>query len=324
MDYIKLYLKKLKEESKNAIKLVEITLITNKSQFFSFEKTYNDIINKFIEIKKSNIVTQDTYKDLLHQFHTRTAIFEEEHQFEVIPRILEPEFKKITNNQQKSNFKNFVLNLSKYRAYEKVMIDFRNLRDIYSFMYKINKFEGFKHMPKFDIIANHIQTQNTLIFKELHALAYPILTSDKVIHNIEKQNDEDVKVNYFGCKKEFVDTFKSKESYLMLTDVIIDDEKTSFDDFINVFFKDPLSHDSEVHFLCETKFCSYLLLLFKNNFFKKLTFTNIEKSKKFHSKNKRPLKQSNISKSYKKASYSEQSYLERLIVNLKKNVKVSS
>jgi len=109
---------------------------------------------------------------------------------------------------------------------------------------------------------------------------------------------------------------------LQLTQKIhfINDLETSETDFVNVFTKDWNNHDSEIHIDCETTQFTYLIGKIKF-LFKDFTFTNIEKSKNFLSKNGTILKQTNLSKQKsvsKDIGVKKQSDIDKIIKNIPK------
>lgn len=300
-NYIELYHKNFNVERINAVETILTKLKEAKKSNYKFNYISNKIIREGSNYRDNLFINNEPYSILLNKFNNRCSVFEVEHQYKVIPNTLKPEFEKIKTKvkDKELTFVDCISNLAKHEAHFSVYNLFRNNNIIYDFMYRLDKFEGYNNMTKFDVVQYNRTTEGTPIYKELRPQIYPE-KKDKDF----KTNNETLD-NYFQLKKEYYESFLSEDFYNYLTDYFIDDRKTTHRDFKNVFTKHPDMHSSKIYFFCKTTLCSLLLNMLKDECFNNLEFTTVETSKKFFSSNLNSLKQSNISKSKTRCTESE-------------------
>lgn len=298
-------------ERQKAIDYIKKTLVMDKKNHYPFLRSHNELINEFVEIQKNTIPQQIPYVELYTIFKNRCSYFDVDHQYQILTKEIEPEFLKINKD---ITFEEFISDLAKYEAYHEVINLFCNNSQIYRMMYEINKFEGWTNMVKFDIINYHHQPEGTKIYKELRETLNPLEKVDKAISESKDLTSHN---NYFGLKKEYSESFLSEANYASLTDVFIDEQKTTHQDFVEVFTKNPETNNSKIYFFCDTQLCSLLLHKLQKNIFTGLNQNKIGNSNKFYSNNNNSLKQANISNSKKTASSDELLIVENYLSALK-------
>ncbi|WP_372745220.1 hypothetical protein [Lutibacter sp.] len=160
---------------------------------------------------------------------------------------------------------------------------FSNWHTVYKMMFELNDFSDFK------IIRNSSFSEASDIFKKYHEKLYPICYVNKGKEGEVQKN----KINNFNQVEGYEDEIKTL--YGDFIEYYINGATTSYDDYVNVFFKNWDEHNSLINFSCSTQEAS--LLLFKlMNFFSDLTYTNIGKSKVFKLKTGSILTSSNYGK----------------------------
>jgi hypothetical protein len=310
-DYIKLY--------KEIYDKVELsTEIEIKERFISFKekgRSYHkagDIISKDIydEIQSSSIL-QDPLKDLYYLFVNRLDEFEVDIQMNVIPEILESRFNNI-NFANNYFFKDFIIDLATLNAKDNVENAFSNNRQLYFLMYRLNDFSEF-------CIKNCTDGVYSVMYEKYRKLLYePIKRSE--VNKLDTAEEGGgfsglEKNNHYQIKEEYYEKFLSKEFYGYLIKDFINETKTSYSCFKDVFTEKSVKHSSEIHFFCSTILASLLLSEFQKHIFNKLVMTQIEiKHLKVNNGNR--LSANNISKSKKNASESHERKVNKALLFL--------
>jgi hypothetical protein len=305
-DCIQLYHIEFDKEKLTFTETILNKLKEAKSQHRNFNDISNKIINEGFEYREKLIVKREPYLKLFKTFTDRASLYEENFQFLVIQNDLKPEFEKINTNKNLI-FEEFITSLATYQASSIIYNLFRNNNIIYKFMYRLNKFNGYDNMANFEIVRYDRVIEGTVIYIEMRKQLYP---------NEFVDNNTNVK-NYFQLNEKYHKSFLSLDFYSHLTDEYIASEKTSFEDFNNVFWKHPSDHNSLVVFFCSTRLLSQLINSLKSNFFKNLKFKTIEESDKFRTSILNKLTADNISQSKRKCNAKEILLVENSSIYLK-------
>lgn len=296
-EHILLYSKTYKQLFDLGTDKIKKQLIDHKSVHSNFIHAHNTILLKFEDFKKERRLIKKPYDELYYLFKNRLDLLEEEYQYTIIPNALFQRFIEL-NNDESYSFSQFVVELASFNADAELLRIFRNYSSIYEMMYEVNNFDDF------ELIEYKQLPESVPLFKKYHEIIYG-----------KKESLEETPFN-FQILKGYKSNFE--RIYNMLTNDYIDEKKTTYADFCNVFFNDIGSHSSKIHFLCNTQSAAYLLYeLCKNGVFKKFTQKNIEKSKSFISSESNILKQSNISHSSKKVTDDDYNYVSEIIKIIK-------
>lgn len=302
-DFIKIYNNAYSKSEILAEKEIITKFIDFKERGRNSSKAGNVIEQEFEKEKSNCRVMDKSLQSLFYLFRNRLDEFTEDTQMNVIPEILLPEFDKIIHSDNFS-FENYINELAEFNARDSVHNTFSNNRSLYSLMFKLNDFSEFKIIGCEADIYNRLLDKYSFLVNGTSAIIGLTLSSSEPVTKKEIKN--------FCPEKEDCRTFfESKKFYdYLVLEYFIDSDHTSFTDFKNVLTGDFETNKSIIRFECKTQKAAVLLYELQIRFTKKLSYTNIEYSKKFQTQNGTPLRQKNIAESISKSS-----------IELKKEVK---
>ena len=139
--------------------------------------------------------------------------------------------------------------------------------------------------------------ENNSLYEKYRLMDYEAQDNSK--DNTEDSSDSTlIKKNNFNLSPNFFKIFKKKSFYKALVEEhFIDDEKTSFEDFKNVFFVSLNTHSSTINFFCEDQEARYFLFYIGKKKKNQLSQIDIKNSKRFIEFGGKAITQDNISKS---------------------------
>ncbi len=316
--YIKLFQSIRLEENKKATQLIKEMLIDFKTQHFSFNTALNSIIEHFVELQKENITSHLDLEFLLDLFEKGKGKFEHGKTYLVIPHILEPEFEKIEGLN--ISFEEYLTQLAKRISYTRTMSKFQSNDRLYEAMYKIGKFEGYLNLPDFDIRMFKYEPNYYDLEQEIFALAYPKSDQEfKIAADNEETNNNILPGNtLFKFHGKYLGSMQNETIFKAIKADYFH-PNTSFQDYLNVFFKKPEEHKSIIQLGCKTKTFAKLLDEFKENIALTVNFTNIAKSKLFITNiTQKPLNRGNISNALSKSTDLDKKAAHLIISAVKK------
>jgi hypothetical protein len=339
-NYRKQFLTKYKDYYQSATKHIFDILKLNRSLKNSFSLALDTIDNDFLEIKNKTFpIDSEVYTELLNLFYNRLKFKLESSQYEILDEVLLQKYKSLIKKSRKENYLNFIDNLAKHEAYFNVKNNFKNYVNIYELMYEIGKFEGFDSFPIFEIKEYHRHYEGTEIFKELHKIFYRNEIKDEV--SIVKVDTNNLKSSKIDSKKGFAEN--SKNTFLienfnpclrlliedrkfynhLVTYDYIDGNKTSYDDFINVFGNNVENNISRIYFNCKTKIIAHLVSYITKEILKdfncNFNLEHIYRSKSFYSINETLIKENILSTSKRNVLFSEELKLITLTIEFIKD-----
>ncbi|UMB52965.1 hypothetical protein MKD41_11540 [Lutibacter sp. A64] len=254
---------------------------------------YNDckrLLNeKTIDLK----IKRNSLSSIYRKFENRYSLIQNNNLNRLYIKHILPECKKFKIKMNEELYENLLNELAILDASKRVSSWFSCWYNVYKMMFELNDFSEFK------IIRNCNYSESSDIFKKYHRQIYP---SSYIIEEKIERNLQNKKSTSDGIKDE-VKNFNLIEYYkkdfrLMYEDFIeyyIDGNKTSFEDYENVLFKNHNEHKSFITFSCSPQEAA--LLLFKlMEFFTDLTYTNIGKSKVFKNKSGKIITSTNYGK----------------------------
>ena len=249
-DYIKSYLEAFEKAEIEAEKEIKEKFIAFERKGKNYNFASNKIISYFHEEEKKLAITQAPFSELTYIYKRRLDEYTLKTQMNVIPERLLPKFKEMNTGQFK-NFENFIIHLANLNARFSIYNQFNNSRDFYGFLYRLNDFNHF-------IIKDFKYGRYSDIFEE-----YRIRVNEKEAKEIETKNIISTKPEnsktYYKFKPEYLDKFITKGSFDILCKDFIDEQKTSFDDFVQFFSEKNNFPNVELHFWCESYLASFLI-----------------------------------------------------------------
>ncbi|MGJ5642805.1 hypothetical protein [Formosa sp. S-31] len=299
-EHIQYYISEFENQKQIIKKEIKSKLIEHKNNFLSFDNAHNSILTDFETTKNNLKVKKDNFSSLFLIFQNRYAFYEEEHVLEVIPRKLLPAFEQLLITK-KYSFNDILKDIATHEAIVLIVNIFRKYSPIHRMEYSLNKLE------ELEILNYNLVPENIPRFNELHKLLYN--------SNESKIDDKRSPLN-FEIKSEYSDSFK--KLYFHFTELYLNEDFTSQDDFENIFIHDYQLKNSEIHFKCSTKLASQLLYRLSNEIFNKMNLAKIERSKKFKSQTDKFITGNNISNSKKQCSEDEWEMVEDTLNRIKK------
>lgn len=260
-------------------------------------ETYNHIVTKIIYKEKTNlIISKQEFSKIRLTYDNRDSLTHPDFPNRIFEK-LKPVFNEIDTN---ITFDAILKDLAEYNALTRLSSNFRHNHQIYSMMYELNDFS------EFEVNEFYSSIQSTPLFKKLHKLCYEPAEGET------KNDDETKKINNFNLNKRFEDSFINV--YTELSKHIIDPQKTTITDFINVFTKGFDLHDSKIHFNCESKLAALFLdEVRKRKIFKNLTQIKMAESKMFVSFDDIPFSQTSFSNNIRNSSDKDREIVHELI-----------
>ena len=229
----------------------------------------------------------------------------------IIPKFLKLKVSSISVND-------LIIELAKreaFKTFDTLIVRHHNLLVK---LYLLKRFDGYQHMEVFDLKDYNKNIRDTDIYIELDGLlnnkekfssknkpkinnktnddhGYKILPH----YNLESIDDI-INCNHFEFNEMIKYKFASKSFYNYLTHEFINKDKTSYLDFLKVFFINPEYHRSTITFNCTTQKASLLIDALIFNYTDKLSLSLIGRNCLFKSSKGNCLSQSSISHSKNK------------------------
>jgi len=291
-DYIEIYEDNYKLEILRYEAFVKELIICEKENKIPYEQVFKIIQNYHSDFTNNNIVNKGDWEKVTDIFRYRNEYIEEGLEMDVINENMYFAYKHLIAAENPISYEYYIKCLSKYCAHSESFYLFQSQNSLYSFMYKLNDFSKFK-------IFGYKKEFYQILLKDYSYRAKGLFFDEEVDVLIQKKGIK----NFCPEKDEYKELFKSEKFYdFLVLNNYVDGFLSEFLDFKNVFLNNFDSNTSFIQFECTTKKAAVLLNELKNRFNKKLTFTNIQLSKKFKSLRGGYLKRSNISQAYSKST----------------------
>jgi len=311
-NYIKLYQETKIAEKSKAVEIIKQILLEHKSKKYSWIKTINFIHRHFKKISEENIVNSTKLKKLNTIFKDAKSNYENGYSLLAIPNELKNEFEIIQD--LKITFKEYIEHLATESAFSRVESIFYQDDGIFQNMYIVGKFEGYKNLLKFEIRNFQRMASDFELYNEVYELAYPKgNTSSEEDCNKKKYKSNGL----FNFQRRYVDSLKSKNTF----DEIFGEyfhSNTKFEDYINIFFHDPKTHNSQIILDCDTKAFACLLYQIRENLCFNINVAKIDRAEVFLTKIKRkPIRGGNIASSLSKADEYHKDIAKEAVISFK-------
>jgi hypothetical protein len=294
-DYIKFYNDAVLREELICEAFILKIIIKEKKEKNNFKNIYK-IIQGHQEKLNYDIVFDSPWDKLTDIYRYKHHVYDDDFLMDVIPDKMLPLYSSFKLGGTDLQFDNYLEYLARYNAHYDIYKCFDRNYALYNLMFRANDFLEFK------IIGCDADMYNSL-FKKFNLLlnGYPAVI-DSTLTFSEPVTKKEIK-NFCPNKENCRIFFESKDfyNYLVFND-FIDSDFTSFIDFKNVFIDDFVTNKSIIRFHCNTKKASVFLNELQIRFTKKLTYTNIEYSKKFKTQKGTLLSRKNLTESVRKSS----------------------
>jgi hypothetical protein len=307
-DYIKIYNDTFSQVEILAEKEILKKFIDFKNNRRNANFAGNKILINFYEEQKTSEVMQKHLEPLYYLFRNRLQEFSVKYQMDVISETLLPKFNEIDCSDDFS-FKDYINKLATYNARDSIYNTFSNNRNLYSLMFELNDFSEF-------FIVGLSGAEYSRIYEKYRKRYYGKPSVDPVKVAMISDKKVVVKPNFYKIKDKYYKTFLSKDFYDYLKKEFINEEKTSYQNFIAVFTLDHNNHKKEMHFFCTTILASFLLSKLQEEVFYKLNMSNFAASSLITSKGGN-LNGNNISKSKSNKSEMDERIVNKTIEYLK-------
>lgn len=276
-DYNSIYEKLYKKYLEKYIKETESLYLKIKKEGDAENYAYNACISSLTKKRNGLKILTHPYDKLYSIFNDRASLVQENDLNRLYIKHIIPRCEELNIEIKSGGFDKIIEEFAISEASKQVTSWFSNWSVIYKMMFELNDFSEFK------IIRNCNFHEKSEIFIKYHKILYKTESNESPSININFKIRDKFRV----VIKNLYDNFKED---------FINSERTSKDDFINVFYKNSNEHNSEIHFFCKTQ--EIALLLRKIEFaFENLSFTTIGKSKKLFSDGNKPLTRTNLSNS---------------------------
>lgn len=290
---------RLKENAK-AVDLIKTMLVDFKDNNFSFNYALKNIVEHFCNLETEHITSRSNLIFLLNIFQNERGKFEDGKSLLVIPKLLKPKFDEMEGLD--ISFDEYVTHLANRISFSRARVKFQANLILFEAMYKIGKFEGHEHLPKFDVRMFRSEHNYYKLEEEIFKLAYPMSNIEKQQDN-QKDNKQIRSTKVFNFSRDSIDHLKSEIFFSTLTRYNYFGDDVTFEDYKKVFFEDPNSHKTTIQLGCETTlFASLLDQLKKKKIALKISYTEIENHKLFLTINGTYLSRANISNSIRSIS----------------------
>ncbi|MGJ8665081.1 MAG: hypothetical protein ACSHW7_01840 [Patiriisocius sp.] len=317
-DYIKLYLNTKSSEKAKAIEIIKGILIEYKSYNYSWNLVTDKITSKFSEFKSEILSNSSKFNNLNKVFDDAKRKYEPGFSLNAIKFELKDAFDLIPNSN--ITFKEYVVSLATNSAFSRIERLFSQGNDLYRNMYRTNKFDGYKNLPKFDIRKFELSGNDYHLSIEIEDLAWPEEKAKRELAQLKQ-----IEFDKISLKKNTL--FRFQESYIsaLYSNEIFDkisnryfNEETLIKDYRNVFFEEIEFHKSQIYLSCNTNSFATFLNELKNHLAINVNYSAIARSKCFiTSKTKIPLKRINISTSIKNGSVTDLKIAKDLVDDIK-------
>jgi hypothetical protein len=313
-DYIKIYNDAFSLAETLAEKEILKKFIDFKNNRRNANFAGNKISSDFHVEQKNSEIFQKHLEPLYYLFKNRLQEFPVEYQMDVISETLLPAFSKIHPSDDLS-FNDYIKKLATYNARHNIYNDFSNNRDLYFLMFKLNDFSEFFIKGLSDIKYSRMYEKYRKLYYE-----EPSVKPDEV--KIATDKEEETKPNFYNIKDEYYEKFLSEVFYDYLKKKFINEQKTTYNDFLAVFTINHNNHSKKIHFFCTTILASFLLSKLQKEIFYKLNMSNFATSSLITSKGGN-LNGNNIAKSKSNKSEMDERIVNKTIEYLKE-IKISA
>tara|TARA_R110002049_G_scaffold39374_7_gene121213 strand:+ start:24464 stop:25465 length:1002 start_codon:yes stop_codon:yes gene_type:complete len=247
---------------------------------------------------------QDIFSKLINNEYNKG------HEYKVINQKITPMLNKLKNNN--NSLETFLDNSAKLLSFQDLLRDYSDYHDIYSLMFDANRFEGYKYLKKFKIIDSSKKLNEHPLYIELTELAsgkdinilsekIKINAHSKAYTTIPKYNLENIQViinrNFYKLEHKQLSQLSNKGFFKYLIDDIIDNDYTTYLDYLKVICINPELHRSYIRFKGDNHLGCLL--------FKKLKITTSKKIAQYEllrSKKNVSLSETSISKALKETT----------------------
>lgn len=289
---------------------------------YDFGTTKKRTIEHLVSTKPELEIYSSTYKENLEFFDQYYNRMFPENPLKILAFEIAPNYQNIENN--KISINEFTMQLAIREAYKEVIELFETHNNFFAKIYKLKKLDGYKSMKVFEIKKYNKHILNTDIYKELEELEKELEELDIDFDKLNRPNLKQKKYdldnsillpkynldnrsyilehNFFELSDPYILKFGSKAFYKFLTNDVIDADKTSYLDFIKVFFINPEYHRSHIFFKCSTQLAALFSEKLIKEYFSKLTKTAIGNNYLFKSKKENNISQTSLTNSTKKIS----------------------
>ena len=313
-DYIKIYNDSFSLAETLAEKEIFQKFINFKKNRRNSNFAGNKISSDFHVEQKNSEIFQKHLKPLYYLFKNRLQEFPVEYQMDVIYETLLPKFNEIDHLDDLS-FRDYINKLAVYNARDDIYNTFSNNRSLYSLMFELNDFSEF-------FIKGLMREKYSRLYEKYRKLYYEEPSLETVKVAIIKDEKVGVEPNFYNIREKYYEIFLSKVFYDYLKKDFINEEKTSYQEFIAVFTVDHKNHSKKIHFFCTTILASYLLSRLQEEVFYKLNMSNFAASSLMTSKGGN-LNGNNISKSKSNKSEMDERIVNKTMEYLKE-IKISA
>jgi hypothetical protein len=290
-DYLVVYNNNYKLEKRKYSLFIKDLIMGEKEYKTSFNIIHQIIQDYNIFFSENHIIYNEIWNKITDIFRNRHNYIEEESNMEIINGFMYSAYLKLTKNQAKNSYEEYILELSKYYAQYAITEIFGSTNNLTRLMYTVNDFsechfEGYEREEYSKLLKKYTALKDGVPINE----GFDIL-SRKGIKNFCPENENYMKI------------FESEKFYeFLVIKNYIDSENTTFHKFKDVFLKDFNTNESIIQFECTTKKSTVFLKEIQLRFNDNLSFINIQHSQKFKSSLGNFLKRTNISDAFTKSS----------------------
>lgn len=296
-DYIHIYEMTYRQELLN-----QEQFIKKKFAEFDFDEDANfnlNTLNYYLEDQiKNSIVLKEPYDNLTSFFKNKAMARGKK--LKIIPKHLIPMYNNLDKDLVTHTFTDFIEELAIYNARYEANRVFIRLRSLLFLMHSVKDFSEFQLNEK-------LAGENTSLYEKYRLMVYePQQTNIDELEGSFKNN--------FQLTTNFIKIFSNRDFYDALEKAeVIDTERTKFEDFQNVFFLDPIKHNSDIYFLNDDHEAMYLLYYIGKKKKNQLSQTDISKSQRFKGYDGKVFTQYSIARSKNQLNSKTKSGIERFI-----------
>lgn len=266
-DYIKIYLETFEKVEIEAEKGIKEKFIDLERKGKNHQFAANKIMTDFHEEEKKLVITEAPFSELIYIYKRRLDEYNLKTQMNVIPEILLPKFLEI-NIDQFRNFEDFIIELAKLNARFNIYNQFNNSSDFYGFLFRVNDFSDFK-------IKDFECSQYSDVFEEyrIKVIEKEAEESKSTLGKIKNiiSNEQENSKTYYKFKSEYLGKFLTIDSFNILCNEFINEQKTSYEDFVQFFSEESNNPKIKLHFWCESYLASFLISTIVKRVYKSLT-----------------------------------------------------
>jgi hypothetical protein len=305
-DYIKFYNKAFLREQLICETFILKIIIKEKKEKNNFKNIYK-IIQGHQEKLNYDIVLDTPWDKLTDIYKYKHKVYDEDFLMDVIPDKMLPLYSSFNLKDSDLNFDGYLEHLARYYAHYDIYNSFDRNYALYNLMFRANKFSEFKIIGCERDIYNRLLDKFNFLVNGTSAVIGPTLGFSDLATKKEIKN-------FCPEEENLRAVFESERFYdYLVLNYFIDPDHTSFKDFKNVLIGDFETNKSIIRFDCNTQKASVFLYELQIRFTKKLSYTNIEYSKKFKTQYGTLLSRKNITESKRKSSIELKKEVKRIL-----------